>query len=1638
MYYASKRTTPARRGVILLVVIALLTLFAVVGITFVLYAQSKADIARIFRDSQQQILNQGPPDSGQTLLSEFLMQLIFDVQDTPLVNTGTTNSPTARNSALRGHSLGRNMFGYNGSSINTSPYSGIGRRHTPTTAGPGASPIPSPLGGGALVDEYDLVNYMWFKGDNVLHDPERAGWRATDTAPVGPFVGGANVSYTYPDLNNMFLAAVRADGTVLCPSYHRPWITRKYFSTSSHPDFTLNPLGAQPDPKWKDTSNPCLRYMTLRPRPADMGPLFPEPIDGGDVKNLQGAPGGNDSVWIDIGYPVQTLPDGRSYKPLFAALIVDLDNRVNLNVHGNLRGKGTSANVTHMSNQGWGPWEVNLAWVLNYIKPTIGFPHGYGTSSPLSAVNMTQTLLTSAALPPAPLGEWRNVLTGTTTGGTPIYGRYGPDLLPTNIVVQPGVGGAVTDQPKFAAPFGQALSMTSYSSLPPFYSSIDFDGANEASGAASGQVTPPVTPTGSTGFTSFPTIVTGTGYGNGLQGPLLFDELSNHPLLFNFYQPAKDGTGTNYDNSPSGHNVANPSLPPLPALADADMFGLIYNLGDSKALDSANTGKLCPENFKESFDPPVIGSGLYLGHPRSSFGLRRRMLVTARSFDLDQPAYTPWVWDRNAIADPSKPWIQPYRLPATTPPTLYPTGNPIGYPTTFTSTPGASTAGSDFEFFNSPNLDWRGNPALASPSPSYPASRGRLDLSRPLLQTRPAAPFLTPYPRPDATTGLITNVAAFNLAQADRQQMAMDIFTRLQKVTGAVDITNATVVEQYNALRWLAQLAANIVDYIDSDDIMTPFNWTGKAGDANYDSTAWVFGTELPRLVVNEVFAEVVPKFTDPTKYNVNFSIELHNPFNTDANLIDSGDVRLVQDTTNPTSTPIYQIVIHKTVNDLTLAANVLGNPDAADTSTTPNLPIKTATLASATATTVRAATGKYKNAATTDGFFVIAPPAANSKTGDATELTPATPTVNLSDLTYTVPSTTDATNMPAHAVLLRRLACPWRPHNDTPGDSYNPYVTVDYMDKVPVNNGVALALTDRYSYGRTQPYVNPSLGTYAIRKQNPDDAAAVAKTTFFRHNAKEGTPPVTAAADQTLKLPFFWLSHLDRQLVSPMELLEVSAFKPHALTHQFVDTTGTPYQHRAPWFDNNARIYRIFEYLETWNRSSGMGTWVGPNPTNGELHHFVKQRVPGLVNINTVWDPEVFMAVADPQADDGTTPPVTRPTANCFVSRPGSLLDSAANIRANLFNPLYSVWRTGPLNSSVRPYDPTTVFGQLLESRSPTVQGFPNPPPPAAATSYSYSHVPGPNDQPFMGHSFGAYPATGTTSDPQFPNMGVTGVHTTLLRPLVVSLSDVDPAIDPTPTINLSSTKGLPTEAGFTLTLAVDTGPNEEFITVSLGNVIASPPRLTGVTFTKKHAAGFGIGRLFAPIMSDGTLTTLTPPNQQHQLLNRLFNNVTTRSNVFAVWLTVGFFQVIDDSTIPNKLGAELGTEQGLSGSFRHRMFAIVDRTALCIPGNTVATSTTAIPSGTLVAVTTQAPIPAAANIQPGSLISIDGGQQAEIVMVLALTSTSTFSTLVFRCNQGHATGFGIATTAPGNPGPNAVNPLSNRELVPYFRVLD
>jgi hypothetical protein len=66
----------------------------------------------------------------------------------------------------------------------------------------------------------------------------------------------------------------------------------------------------------------------------------------------------------------------------------------------------------------------------------------------------------------------------------------------------------------------------------------------------------------------------------------------------------------------------------------------------------------------------------------------------------------------------------------------------------------------------------------------------------------------------------------------------------------------------------------------------------------------------------------------------------------------------------------------------------------------------------------------------------------------------------------------------------------------------------------------------------------------------------------------------------------------------------------------------------------------------------------------------------------------------------------------------------------------------------------------------------------------------------------------------------------------------------------------------------------------------------------------------------------------RRNEILSKIASNTTSRSNVFGVWITVGYFRVepgTENLLVP-LLHEEVGSETGRQK--RHRMFAILDRT--------------------------------------------------------------------------------------------------------------
>jgi hypothetical protein len=1688
-----------RRGVILLVVVLMLALFLVVGLSFVFYSQSQADASRINREAQS-------PDPAdilpETLLSWGLGQFIYPVPD----------DSASVFSAMRGHELSRLMWGWDylpvsngpysasnplqvdpsksnysfdptyGSLANTTAFNGLGRLRT--------LPAPSGITG---VSEFNMVNFTWYPSDGFVRDPERPGTRTDANQPLNPFAGGFNVPYTYPDQNNMFLAVVQADDQT--SNHNQRLIAQSYFRPTQGLTYAqIDPTTSNGQAFWNTptaSASPALKYMVLRPRPGDQlltgetmyqdpttgnwlarnaagisRRAFPPPQDaGGDVKQLEGVPfvyftknangqmvpvqTQNDSFWMDLNYPVQITRNGRKFKPLFAFLVLDLDGKINLNMHGNIAA-GQAPNYQHASNQGLGRYEVNVSKLLVQKNPV------------------------------SRVVEWPLLFTGAGSAST--VGRYGVDQ-------QPGTKNGMYPDPYAPDPITNSLSWRSL--IHPF----DFDGVDSTTRLVTTKFTLPLSPNaqGQPYFGSYPTFV--AAYDNYKQGtqqtPLL-----NHPFLSQRLRYSGD------------------DMP----LTDDNMYYLLANDYRKSYLYS-----LIPTNLGGD------GSNSQAALASAPLGNRNRYLLTTRSYDLDAPGASPWV---TTSANSQYTFAGMTGLVNSTQGN-YPTGQPMPTPapgTGATQMDGLATQAAktnDYSDFKA--NDGRGN--LLS----------RIDLNRKLTSYNDANGLFNggqPVPPPPANAATLRSqfpLAAnpqyrYYYATFDRQQMAMDIFNRLVQATGArsPDVAPVTsgattlvagklgslhqsaatpaTAQNYNATRWLAQLAVNIVDYIDDDDIITPFNWNPAPDTAiaNGD-TGWVFGVEAPKLVINEAYCELQNDPTDQTAaisgaklpFEFSFWLELYNPMPapvspttnqptaiTASNLATLGRpdpnkvsqfikmpqdqlaVQLQRQSTTLGNYPVYQVqMVDESANpptSLASASNTDGsitNPAALRIQVTSLMPDMNANAnAPANAPTpypdytfVQPTIGAFNIPTTAGGppsntgFYVMGPdskhPFVQTQQAGGTTLRP---TINLQDqgatpqvssqtpwgqpadpntgapgkaenaMTYkyqgNIPATSPQTiaARTTHTVLLRRLACPnldpnpLNPQTKMPVNQnapYNPYVTVDFITGLPTHDAVEYTSQRPFPPNKPnnqdfkQPSQRYSMGRVqpynaAVLKQQQSIAPNPVNNTFFSHNSQT-LPAVPSTASTANNQP-----GQGPTLDWPFDWLTF-ADRPLTNVTEVMNVPSTPPHLLTQAFGYNALTKKRdpANHLAPWGIQDARIYRALEYFAVGDRSPYpgTGGRLAGKVNVNTVFDQPIIDAVVDAQ-----------PNSNFFTEQ------AINDIWYGLDYPQQAT------NTTI--FTDTNNNGFL--NRKQTLMGLGTNP-----------------DRPFM--SFAA-PVAAAGIDPQYPTTAFptgVGIQNTILPYPIAAAAG-----------------GQPTPGGTFM-------PQ----TWSQGTPPGKPSQGVGASFNYAIPANIG--------------ETTPPPFIMNELLTKITGHTTVRSNTFAVFLTVGFFEVIDDTTLPVKLGAEITTSSGKA--IRHQMFSIVDRTNLALAADPNPQSPANNPSSPLynpnarlqqastppIFMSVQESVPPGTTTQTltiqggipidydgsspvvfsqGQTLFLDTGRNQEWVTVQSVNTTLNQITVVWpttnKFSVGHPGGAMLSNYQPGNPGPQgAINYASPqyKAVVPYTYII-
>ncbi len=271
--------------------------------------------------------------------------------------------------------------------------------------------------------------------------------------------GGTNEGHDAADLQNLFLGAVVTDGpngggnVRVIPSFHRPALINfamLNLGTGPHPNrvllmpFSKTPAGRVSGDNsypWLDQIDTAEGGGTLTPVVVSTaGPNFPtlaDPVNGPWHVDNDGdlIP---DSVWLDLGYPIRTAPDGSRFKPLVAMHVVDLDGRLNVNAHGSV-------------------WHGDLAYQQALIPRVV-------TNRTNTPVN-TQTLMARGQGYGPPEISLRPLFTNAAHQLL-LAARYGGDGVPGRLQTVPTQLEPWADLRFFDMPLQYQTSLTSYSSPP--------------------------------------------------------------------------------------------------------------------------------------------------------------------------------------------------------------------------------------------------------------------------------------------------------------------------------------------------------------------------------------------------------------------------------------------------------------------------------------------------------------------------------------------------------------------------------------------------------------------------------------------------------------------------------------------------------------------------------------------------------------------------------------------------------------------------------------------------------------------------------------------------------------------------------------------------------------------------------------------------------------------------------------------------------------------------------------------------------------------------------------------------------------------------------------------------------------------
>ncbi|MGL4593389.1 MAG: hypothetical protein ACRCUY_01525 [Thermoguttaceae bacterium] len=460
------RNATTRRGVTLLLVLALMTMFAMMIVTFMVVTTNARQTAQL---SAQFVLDGGKSNDGASSMSANIDDALY-----ALLVGGFYGQDGVTPSKIRAHSLLENLYGH--PCTGTGPGANDPLKGTIDSANVASSPVTLPSGVSSDVDillkvsflvtptamtsfaNLDLVGHVLTITDisgSTNSNREKLENQSTliyqiafNSSPKGlylvPFLGTGltpaeqalalsgckfiinspvysgiddpilatldnktltNPDYTKADERNMFLAQYQDNGGNLSviPSFHR-------WTVPQDPAYPIRPYPVRTlraEVKGEFTgSNPAIdagRNSAWSTNGTSHN--FPEKYESftGPWDVDNDGDTVCDSIWIDVGLPpIKDPKDGKEYKPLAAFLVLDMDGRLNVNTHGNL---------APVLKTGW-------------VTPSAQSPKR-GVGSGPAEVRL-DTLFAGTL--------YKDLLEGTTIAGTgkDVHGRYGVDGVAEN------------------------------------------------------------------------------------------------------------------------------------------------------------------------------------------------------------------------------------------------------------------------------------------------------------------------------------------------------------------------------------------------------------------------------------------------------------------------------------------------------------------------------------------------------------------------------------------------------------------------------------------------------------------------------------------------------------------------------------------------------------------------------------------------------------------------------------------------------------------------------------------------------------------------------------------------------------------------------------------------------------------------------------------------------------------------------------------------------------------------------------------------------------------------------------------------------------------------------------------------------